>query len=309
MLRNKKLIISIGALVFVGSAYTTFHLFNKKASSCETQFPNHHSREETRDIYNKISSKYDSKVNFDEHLIGVNRLREKVFRSYVKGPYVLEVAAGTGRNLDIILERLVPDKQIDRIDITDYSDQMLQQAYIKFAKWQHKKEKQGKRIPDKINFKLVDAHDLSKELPTKYYDTVIDTYGMCSFEDPEMVLREMVKVCKPNGRIILLEHGKAEENRAWIPFIRTRINHYLDRRAPERAQRWGCWWNRDIDSIVNKCQDVLEVEERKYYQLGTCYLIVARPKYLQETPKIAAQEEHCLLPGIRMNTPASTSTK
>lgn len=114
---------------------------------------------------------------------------------------------------------------------------------------------------------------------------------MCSFEDPEKVLREMVKVCKPDGKIILLEHGRTVERRSWIPFYRSWLNNYLDRTAPKRAKDWGCWWNRDIESIVQKCSDVLYVESVEYHQLGTCYLIVARPKYLHEKPLVMEQRE------------------
>jgi SAM-dependent methyltransferase len=36
---------------------------------------------------------------------------------------------------------------------------------------------------------------------------VIDTFGLCSFENPREVLTEMQRVVKHDGRILLLEHG------------------------------------------------------------------------------------------------------
>lgn len=40
------------------------------------------------------------------------------------------------------------------------------------------------------------------------FDFVVDTFGLCSFNDPVNVLREMARVAKPDGKILLLEHGK-----------------------------------------------------------------------------------------------------
>ena len=32
------------------------------------------------------------------------------------------------------------------------------------------------------------------------FDTVVDTFGLCSFDDPVAVLKEMQRVCKPDGK-------------------------------------------------------------------------------------------------------------
>lgn len=37
----------------------------------------------------------------------------------------------------------------------------------------------------------------------------MDTFGLCSYEDPVKALTEMQRVCKKGGRILLLEHGRS----------------------------------------------------------------------------------------------------
>ena len=106
------------------------------------------------------------------------------------------------------------------------------------------------------------------------FDAVVDTFGLCSFEDPVAALREMSRVCRkgrgekdaPPGKIYLLEHGRSDW--AWLSNI-------LDRHADPHAKRWGCYWNRDILAIVREAG--LEIQSVARYHLGTTYVIVAAP--------------------------------
>lgn len=54
----------------------------------------------------------------------------------------------------------------------------------------------------------MDGHDLKFE--DNSFDTVVDTFGLCSYNDPIKVLHEMKRVCKKDGKIILIEHGKGK---------------------------------------------------------------------------------------------------
>ena len=106
------------------------------------------------------------------------------------------------------------------------------------------------------------------------FDAVVDTFGLCSFEDPVAALREMSRVCRKGrgekdaapGKIYLLEHGRSDW--AWLSNI-------LDRHADPHAKRWGCYWNRDILAIVREAG--LEIQSVARYHLGTTYVIVAAP--------------------------------
>lgn len=111
------------------------------------------------------------------------------------------------------------------------------------------------------------------------FDAVVDTFGLCSFEDPVAALREMSRVCRRkkkknagsgdapgSGKIYLLEHGRSDWD--WVSNI-------LDKHADPHAKRWGCYWNRDILAIVREAG--LEIESVARYHLGTTYVIVAAP--------------------------------
>lgn len=117
------------------------------------------------------------------------------------------------------------------------------------------------------------------------FDAVVDTFGLCSFEDPVAALREMSRVCRGkkkkkknagagagsgdapgSGKIYLLEHGRSDWD--WVSNI-------LDKHADPHAKRWGCYWNRDILAIVREAG--LEIESVARYHLGTTYVIVATP--------------------------------
>merc|ERR1719491_1864047 len=112
----------------------------------------------------------------------------------------------------------------------------------------------------------VDAANL-RSFSDSSFDTVVDTFGLCSFDDPVSVLRELRRVCKPSGKILLLEHGRSK---TWQG-----LSNYLDKHAERHAKNWGCVWNRDIDLILNNAG--LEVERLDTWHFGTTYYIVCRP--------------------------------
>ncbi|GLC72044.1 hypothetical protein PLESTF_001198100 [Pleodorina starrii] len=100
------------------------------------------------------------------------------------------------------------------------------------------------------------------------FDTVVDTFGLCSHEDPVQALKEMARVCKPGGKLLLLEHGRA--NYDWL-------NRKLDSSASDHQRKWGCLWNKDILAIVKKAG--LRVDKVTRWHFGTSYFIVARPPH------------------------------
>jgi methyltransferase OMS1, mitochondrial len=97
------------------------------------------------------------------------------------------------------------------------------------------------------------------------FDTVVDTFGLCSFENPERALNEMVRVCRPGGQLLLLEHGES----SWS-FLR----NFMNKRAVHHARKYGCWYNRAIADIVANAAGIKTVKIKRKL-LGTTYYIVA----------------------------------
>lgn len=143
---------------------------------------------------------------------------------------------------------------------------------------------------------LVDARvaDVSRSpFESNSFDFVVDTFGLCSFEDPVAALREMSRVCRSDaatdgsgrgvGKIYLLEHGRSDWE--WVSNI-------LDAHAEKHAKRWGCYWNRDIEKIVREAG--LEILQMSRYHLGTTYYVVAAPaasmEKRKETKKLSIKE-------------------
>merc|ERR1712226_386540 len=106
------------------------------------------------------------------------------------------------------------------------------------------------KSPKQFVVKQGDSHSL-QFCPDESFDTVVDTFGLCSYQDPVTVLREMTRVCKPDGKILLLEHGRSK---SW-----TWISQFLDKNAAEHARNWGCIWNRDLDALLEQVDDAMEI--------------------------------------------------
>jgi len=203
--------------------------------------------------FQKVAEFYDSQIGRDEAVMGINWLRWLLLWSHAKGT-VLEVGAGTGRNIEYY-----PKKGVDRVVLSDVSDQMLLRAKTKLH--QINDEKNRKR------FATMEADAANLAFPDSCFDTVVDTFGLCSYDDPVIVLKEMARVCKPNGKILLLEHGRTK--------IWDSLSRYLDKHAERHAKNWGSVWNRDLDHILDEAG--LVVDRVDTWHFGTTYYVVCRP--------------------------------
>ncbi|AEO59000.1 hypothetical protein MYCTH_2306852 [Thermothelomyces thermophilus ATCC 42464] len=111
-------------------------------------------------------------------------------------------------------------------------------------------------------------------VPPAKYDTIIQTFGLCSVADPARLLANMAAKLQPDtGRIILLEHGRGVYD--WI-------NRRLDKSAPKHFRKFGCWWNRDIEKLVRDAAEtipgleIVELDRPLWFQWGTTLLIELR---------------------------------
>jgi len=74
------------------------------------------------------------------------------------------------------------------------------------------------------------------------FDMVVSTFTLCSIADERAALREILRVLKPGGKLLFMEHGLAD--REGIRVWQRRLNP-LNRRIAD-----GCHLDRDIESLV-----------------------------------------------------------
>ena len=194
----------------------------------------------------EISRKYDRFARWYDwieglpDLLGVSKLRQRLLR--VGSGCFLEIAVGTGKNL-----KFYP--RGSRIIALDLSPEMLNVARQRAAK-----------LPVNISFVLADAEALP--FSEKSFDTAISSLSGCTFPNPVCAYREMARVCKPNGRILLLEHGRS--NRGWLA-------RWQDRHADQFAEPLGCHWNREPQELAREAGVKIAATQRFFF--GIFHLI------------------------------------
>jgi ubiquinone/menaquinone biosynthesis C-methylase UbiE len=112
---------------------------------------------------------------------------------------------------------------------------------------------------------VLDAEQL--EFPDGSFDTVVSTLSTCTFPNPVKALREMKRVCQPDGLILLLEHGHS--NFPWLARFQDRheYQHY--------QEHAGCRWNQDSLDLVQSAG--IRVLNSKRSILGMFHSIEAAP--------------------------------
>ncbi|CAB9524487.1 Uncharacterized methyltransferase C3B9.04, mitochondrial [Seminavis robusta] len=273
-------LVVAGTGVYVGTSYLVYqYMTSGKADQEETQrllseqqefsFVKNPSRNEK---YSEIAARYDFMINNDERFMGMGVLRRCLLYYHARGT-VLEMAAGTGRNCPYY------PAGVDRVVLTDTSSEMLDQAKRKIGDLSSE--------PHKKKFAVLQADSGHLSFGDSTFDTVVDTFGLCSFNDPVAALKEMERVCKPDGKILLLEHGRSKSWQ-WVTKI-------LDDNAERHAKNWGCVHNRDLDQILEKSGLVLDTVFTWHF--GTTYYCVCRPnKQKSNNKSMASSNQTTTLP-------------
>lgn len=177
----------------------------------------------------KISQKYDRNANmYDIFEAPMDRMVLARWRSEIMQELqgkVLEVGVGTGKNIDYYP---------DGLDITaiDFSEKMLEKAKERAAK-----------LGKKVNLMLMDAQEMAFEDNT--FDTVFATCVFCTVPDPVKGLQEIKRVCKKDGKIILIEHVRSEGRLVGVamdilnPLVLGLTGTNINRRTVENIEKAG----------------------------------------------------------------------
>jgi len=109
------------------------------------------------------------------------------------GPKVLEVGVGTG----LSLQRYAPHLEVWGID---FSHEMLAKAKRKVSE---------QALTHVAGLQQMDAREL--DFPDASFDTVAAMHIVSVVPEPERVLAEMARVCKPGGEIVITNHFASED--------------------------------------------------------------------------------------------------
>ncbi|WP_440952318.1 class I SAM-dependent methyltransferase [Methanococcoides sp. FTZ1] len=219
---------------------------------------------ETKEVlsrYNRYSHVYDLFEGIMENL-AFKAWRPEVF-SKVEGR-CLEVGFGTGKNF-----KYYPKNRDVRMVAIDLSPGMA--------------AKSAKRATGvDVDLILMDAQHLA--FKDNVFDTVVMTFVMCSIPDPVKGIEECVRVCKPEGKIINLEHVRAG-NRL-IAFVQDLMN-------PITNGIFGFNINRDTRDNIEKGAARV-IEDRHMTITDIFRLFVSRPINASGTieQKIIQQNEN-----------------
>ncbi|MGZ9583686.1 class I SAM-dependent methyltransferase [Paenibacillus marinisediminis] len=191
-------------------------------------------------IFDKQANQYAKK----RENLEMARWRQHLL-SHAKGE-VLELAVGAGANFPFY----PPDV---RITATDFSPAMIEKA--RQAAKHHR-----------VNAEFICSDIEHMNVEDQSFDTIVSTLSLCSYEDPLMVLNKINRWCKPDGVILLMEHGIS--SKIMIAAMQKTLNPLLYR-------AFGCHHTRDILGLIEESGITIEKAERHW--LNMVHLVRAKP--------------------------------
>ncbi|MBT2659270.1 class I SAM-dependent methyltransferase [Bacillus sp. ISL-18] len=162
------------------------------------------------------------------------RIREDLL-SKAKG-HVLEIGSGTGINFPLY-------KSVEKVVAAEPSTYMIYKS-------------QDKLKQSSVNIELVKADAEKLPFADNSFDTVVATLVFCTIPNPNQAMKEMLRVCKPEGKLLFFEHVKME-------------NRFLGGLQEWLTPAWkricdGCCLNRDT-LILIKNKDLIINDIKSYY--------------------------------------------
>lgn len=167
---------------------------------------------------------------------------------------VLELAVGAGANFPFYPREV-------RITAADFSSAMLEKA--RRAAGHHHVN---------ADFICTDIEEMS--FPGQSFDTIVSTLSCCSYKNPLGVLKKINRWCKPDGTILLMEHGISSN------FMVSALQRALN---PLLFRVYGCHHTRDIIGLVR--ESGMQISRVESYSLNMIHLIWARPQQQLRTDR------------------------
>ncbi|RNF14494.1 uncharacterized protein Tco025E_05826 [Trypanosoma conorhini] len=182
----------------------------------------------------------------------IRQLREELLQqTYGK---VLELAAGHGQNIGAY------PYAVHEVVMCDSNAQQLQALRYRIPRTSY----------PKYDVRRVRSENLDIFADGEF-DCVVDMFGLCHLHDPVKALRQMQRVVKPSGLILLLEHGSSP-----YPPVNWFLGYFEQRHT---VNTHGCKWNSPIRDYLRESR--LEIKELRNMHYGTTYYVVAYPEVLE----------------------------
>ncbi len=115
------------------------------------------------------------------------RVEDKIDKDNLR---LLEAGVGSGKNIEYYPDNI-------EIYAIDFSPKMIQEA-----------EKKAKKYNREVKLLEMDIQDLNFE--DNNFDLIVTSCVFCSVPDPVKGLKELKRVLKKDGRIIMLEHMRSQ---------------------------------------------------------------------------------------------------
>jgi methyltransferase OMS1 len=181
---------------------------------------------------------------------------------------VLETGVGPGRNLGYY----PGGKAVSELVLTDAAEPMVRLAA---------EAARAAKLPWVVKVLPADSQKLADALgPGPQFDTVVDTFGLCSVADPAEALASMITQTRPGGLVLLLEHGRPPRDHWLRYFFGIDIGGVLDRGRDSHIEKWGCDASRDLDDViaqgVKRSGRAVSTELHSRWHLGTTAVVALR---------------------------------
>lgn len=182
---------------------------------------------------------YDPFLWAGEHA-GVRALRRELLGK--AGGFTVEIGSGTGLNLPY------------------YPDDLDELVLAEPERPMHRRLEKRLSRSGRLRTRVVEAPAERLPFPDGSVDTVVSTFVLCTVDVPELALREIVRVLRPDGQFLFLEHVRSHS---------TRLASWQDRLAePWRRFARGCRCNRATAELIAKSGLVLDdVHEASWHAM------------------------------------------
>ncbi|MGO1589896.1 MAG: class I SAM-dependent methyltransferase [Alkalibacterium gilvum] len=204
--------------------------------------PKRENNNKIKNRYNRISKVYDL-IEKPMEAMMMDNWRKELFKE-IEGKKILEVGVGTGKNLQYYSS----DKEVTGID---FSEKMLSKAKY--------------RSEHKENITLMEMNAENMSFEDNAFDTVVTSCVFCSVPEPVKGLKEIRRVCKNGGKVIMLEHMRSDKPAVgkfmdMVNFIPVHIwGANINRRTLENLEKAG--FNKESIRYKNMWYDIVKIIE------------------------------------------------